>query len=252
MGIYDLYLDGELIYDIGQNISGVIVFSVNGTKGQEIVIRHSEALDGDNLYMQNLRSAKQEIHYIAKDGKQFYEPRFTYMGFRYIGIKGIEANDIKLKAMSLYSDLDVIGNFSCSDELLNKLQKNLVWSGKDNFVDIPTDCPQRDDGSIRESSMNHYAYGAVGDFFYRRICGLEPLSPGYERFQVKPMVGKKLTFAACTHESPYGKIDVKWEQKEDLYISVTVPVGTICDVVFPNGKKKTLSNGKYQILQNRI
>ena len=110
----------------------------------------------------------------------------------------------------------------------------------------------RDDGSIRESSMNHYAYGAVGDFFDRRICGLEPLSPGYERFQVKPMVGKKLTFAACTHESPYGKIDVKWEQKEDLYISVTVPVGTICDVVFPNGKKKTLSNGKYQISQNRI
>lgn len=527
--------EGELIYDIGQNISGVVSFSMNGTKGQEIVIRHSEALDGEKLYVQNLRSAKQEIRYIAKDGMQFYEPRFSYMGFRYIGVKGIEASNITLKATALYSDLDVIGSFFCSDELLNKLQKNLVWSGKDNFVDIPTDCPQRDerqgwtgdislfantacfnfrmdrflmkwlrdmkveqtkfgaipfviperkgitpkitnacwgdscilvpyalyrstgnkkvlkemypvmkkhlnnvgrwsalgvwkykspyifalpfqfgdwcapygnikdwlgkgpwvgtayycyackkmseialaldnledaykyklkatkiadafektflnkdgslkdefqtgyvlplyfemvdekkrkvmakqllklvkengghlntgftatpyilfaladngfeeeayellkktdhpswlyqvchgattiwetwdviqeDGSIKESSMNHYAYGAVGDFFYRRICGLEELSPGYERFQVKPMVGKGLTFAACTHESPYGTIEVKWEQKEELCIWVTVPVGTVCDVVFPNGNKKTLNNGKYKILQN--
>ena len=137
---------GELICDFGQNIAGVVSFRVQGAEGQEIVFRHAEALEHGQLYVQNLRSARQELRYICREGVQEYSPRFTNMGFRYVGIRGIRREDIlELQAMALYSDIGTAGSFHCSDENLNKLQRNLTWSGKDNFVDIPTDCPQRDE-----------------------------------------------------------------------------------------------------------
>lgn len=136
---------GELIADFGQNIAGVVSFSINAENGQEIVFRHAEALENGELYIQNLRSAKQQLRYICKDGLQSYSPRFTYMGFRYVGIRGIKRENIELKAIAVYSDLEDIGSFRCSNDDLNRLQSNLKWSGKDNFVDIPTDCPQRDE-----------------------------------------------------------------------------------------------------------
>ncbi|MGI6316782.1 MAG: family 78 glycoside hydrolase catalytic domain [Christensenellales bacterium] len=137
---------GELIADFGQNMAGVVSFIVNGKAGQEIVIRHTEALEKGELYAQNLRSAKQRLTYICRDGKQHWLPRFTYMGFRYIGISGIRREDIEqIEAIALYSDFRTVGTFRCSNEDLNRLQNNLVWSGKSNFVDIPTDCPQRDE-----------------------------------------------------------------------------------------------------------
>ena len=136
---------GELIADFGQNIAGVVSFRLSGKAGQEIVFRHAEALEHGELYVQNLRSAKQELRYICREGEQEYSPRFTYMGFRYVGVRGVRKEDIELKAIALYSDLETVGSFRCSNEDLNQLQSNLVWSGKDNFVDIPTDCPQRDE-----------------------------------------------------------------------------------------------------------
>ena len=137
--------DGELIVDFGQNIAGVVAMQIRGKEGQEIVIRHAEALEHGKLYVQNLRSAKQMVRYICRDGEQEYSPRFTYMGFRYIGIRGAKKEEIDVKAIAVYSALENIGSFRCSNEDLNQLQSNLVWSGKDNFVDIPTDCPQRDE-----------------------------------------------------------------------------------------------------------
>lgn len=136
---------GELICDFGQNIAGVISVKLTGAAGQKIVFRHGEALENGELYVQNLRSAKQTITYVCRDGEQEYSPHFTYMGFRYVGICGIEKEDLTIRAVALYSDLEQIGRFHCSNEDLNQLQRNLVWSGKDNFVDIPTDCPQRDE-----------------------------------------------------------------------------------------------------------
>ena len=524
---------GELIVDFGQNIAGVVDLILQGHEGQVITIRHAEALDKGELYVQNLRSAKQTLTYICKDGGQSYSPRFTYMGFRYIVISGIRQEDIEgVEAVALYSDFRTIGSFRCSNEDLNQLQSNLVWSGKDNFVDIPTDCPQRDerqgwtgdialfaptacfnfdmnaflrkwlldmkteqgllgsipfvipsrkgitpsittscwgdsctlvpwalymadgdestlremyptmkryladvrrwaamslpiygsphilklpfqfgdwcaptggirewfahgpcmgtayyahscelmakiarilgkaqdekhytalhekvkaafrrvftdghglmknefqsayvlalafdlekeenrpvmaerlwalirengghlatgfpstphllfaladhgyekeayellltdtdpswlyqvrhgattmweqwgsiqeDGSIRESSLNHYAYGAVGDFFYRRICGLEATEPGYRRFRVKPVIGGELTWAECAHESPYGKISVRWENKKGTFrLHVEVPAQTACEVILPNGEKTTTGGGVHE------
>ncbi len=532
---WDRAPSGELICDFGQNIAGIVSIKLHGHVGQEIVIRHAEALENGELYVQNLRSAKQEIRYICRDGEQEYSPRFTYMGFRYAGITGIRREDLEVKAVAVYSDLETVGSFHCSNEDLNQLQSNLVWSGKDNFVDIPTDCPQRDerqgwtgdialfastacfnfdmgrflykwlldmkseqgatgsipfvipsrrgvtpsittscwgdssilvpyalyrstgdteilrrqypvmkkhladvrrwaalsfpkykspyifqlmfqfgdwcapygsvpdwlkkgpwvgtayyanscrlmskiagvlgkekdskhyaaladkigeafrkvflegdgrlkeefqtgyvlplyfrladeqarrvmahrlwalieengvhlntgftatpyilfaladngyaeeayrlllqdtdpswlyqirhgattfweqwgavqeDGSIKEASLNHYAYGAVGDFFYRRICGLEPLEAGYRKFQVKPVPGGDLQFAECEHRCPFGIIRVRWELREEIFrLCVTVPVSTTCEVVMPNGERKTTGSGTYEFEQ---
>ena len=137
---------GELIANFGQNMSGVISFTVHGKAGQQIIIRHGEALEKGELYVQNLRSAKQTVTYTCRDGRQSWSPRFTCMGFQYVSISGIRREDIEcMEAVSLYSDLPIVGAFRCSNEDLNQLQHNLTWSGKSNFVDIPTDCNQRDE-----------------------------------------------------------------------------------------------------------
>ena len=135
------------IYDFGQNFAGVIYFEIeNATKGQEIIINHAEILDNNGeLNTKFLRSAKAEIKYICSDGKQHYSPTFTYMGFRYISVKGIDKDNIKIKAYVLSSDNLEIGNFNTDHKLLNRLNQNIYWSSLSNFMDIPTDCPQRDE-----------------------------------------------------------------------------------------------------------
>lgn len=136
----------ELIYDFGQNLAGAVRIKVNGKAGQKIIIRHAEVLTEDGgLNTTFLRSAKCRLEYTCKDGMQTYMPEFTYMGFRYAGVSGVDERDIEIESVALYSDIDTIGSFSCSDPLINRLQENIRWSGKSNFVDIPTDCPQRDE-----------------------------------------------------------------------------------------------------------
>lgn len=137
---------GERIYDFGQNFAGVISLKIHGAKdGQNIVIRHAEALEKGELWTVNLRSAKARAVYICREGEQEYRPRLTYMGFRYAGIRGIDEDQVEVRGIALYSDLEQIGSFSCSDGRLNRLFSNVMWSAKSNFVDIPTDCPQRDE-----------------------------------------------------------------------------------------------------------
>lgn len=137
---------GELVYDFGQNFAGVICAKIKGKSGQKIVFRHAEILKKDGSpNVDLLRTAKATATYICKDGEQTYSPRYTYMGFRYVGVNGIDESDVELTAFALYSDVRQIGSFTCSNELINRLQSNIVWSAKSNFVDIPTDCPQRDE-----------------------------------------------------------------------------------------------------------
>ncbi len=137
--------DGELVYDFGQNFAGVISARINGRHGQRIVIRHTEVLYEGKLFTRSLRTAKAEAVYICRDGEQAYSPRLTYMGFRYVGVSGVSAEDLALTAIVLHSDMETTGSFSCSNALLNRLNENIRWGGKSNFVDIPTDCPQRDE-----------------------------------------------------------------------------------------------------------
>ena len=135
-----------LVYDFGQNFAGVVRLKIRGKRGQKILVRHAEILNPDGtLNTAFLRTAKARIAYTCADGEQTYSPRFTYMGFRYAGVEGIGAEDIDVTAVALYSDLADNGGFSCSDEMLNQLQSNIRWGAKSNFVDIPTDCPQRDE-----------------------------------------------------------------------------------------------------------
>lgn len=140
---------GELVFDLGQNIVGWVQISLAGKAGSRITIQHAEVLDQEgNFYIENLRSAKAEDTYFFKaDGVEVYEPHFTFHGFRYIKISEYEG-EISLdniRGRVIHSDMGERGDFECSDSLVNKLQKNIQWGLRGNFLDIPTDCPQRDE-----------------------------------------------------------------------------------------------------------
>ena len=135
-----------IVYDFGQNFAGVVDLCLKAKEGQVITVRHAELLNPDGtLNTVFLRTAKATVTYICCQGEQQYSPRFTYMGFRYICIEGISQEDIQVTALVLYSALENNGEFECSSKKLNQLQSNIVWSARSNFMDIPTDCPQRDE-----------------------------------------------------------------------------------------------------------
>jgi alpha-L-rhamnosidase len=140
---------GERVIDFGQNISGWVRFTVQGKTGERVKIRHAEILDSEgNFYTENLRSAKQTIDYTLKgSGLETYSPYFTFQGFRYIAVDEYPGtiNKDSFEAVAIYSDMRPAGEFSCSNPKINQLISNVRWSMKDNFVDIPTDCPQRDE-----------------------------------------------------------------------------------------------------------
>ncbi|MCR5078686.1 MAG: glycoside hydrolase family 78 protein [Bacilli bacterium] len=139
--------DGTIVYDFGQNFAGVVEAHIlKAEKGRKISFRHAEVTKKDgSLNTDLLRTARAGVDYICKEGEQFYVPRMSYMGFRYIGVSGIKEEDIEIKARVRYSDMELTGGFECSDSRVNRLQQNIIWSSKSNFVEIPTDCPQRDE-----------------------------------------------------------------------------------------------------------
>lgn len=137
------------VYDFGQNLVGRVRLKIKGKAGTTITLKHGEMLNPDGtLYTANLRTAKQTDHYtLAGDGEEIWEPKFTFHGFRYaelIGYEGTPPRDL-LTAIVIHSDLPTSGHFECSDPLINQLQSNIRWGQKGNFVDLPTDCPQRDE-----------------------------------------------------------------------------------------------------------
>lgn len=168
--LYDI--NNKHIYDFKQNFAGIVHFKVkNVKKNQRIIVKHAEVLTNDgDLNTKLLRSAKAEIVYIC-EGKEIeeFEPTFTYMGFRYISIEGIELENIEVVAYALYSDLDQIGKFECSNNLINRLQQNIVWSSKSNFIDIPTDCPQRDERMGWTGDINVFTPTAYFNFDMTRF-----------------------------------------------------------------------------------
>ena len=140
---------GSLIVDMGQNMIGWVRLKVSGAKGTKVTLRHAEILDKEGeFYTANLRSAKCQLDYtLAGTGTEVYEPRFTFMGFRYVEVTGfpgtLTTDDIT--GVVVYSDMKPTGTYECSEPLLNQLQHNIVWGQKGNFLDVPTDCPQRDE-----------------------------------------------------------------------------------------------------------
>ena len=140
---------GEKVIDFGQNLVGWVVMKAKGNEGDKITLSHAEVLDkAGNFYTENLRAAKaQNIYVLSGVGLETFEPHFTWQGFRYLKIEGYpgEITADNFSAVTLYSDMKTTGEFTSSNALVNQLQHNIEWGQKGNFLDVPTDCPQRDE-----------------------------------------------------------------------------------------------------------
>ena len=139
---------GERVLDFGQNLTGQVRFRVKGRPGDQVYLRCFETLDAaGNAYFANLRQARAEVRYICRGGEAVYQEYFSFQGFRYIKVEAwpgaLDPADIT--ACVMHSDMAETGRFACSDPLLNQLQHNIEWGLRGNFLDIPTDCPQRDE-----------------------------------------------------------------------------------------------------------
>ena len=139
------------IFDLGQNIVGRVRLRIrNATPGQTIDLRYTEMLDADGKpYTLALRSARATDHYTTRGGEEeTYEPRFTFHGFRYVEVRDYPGRNPTIDDVTgivIHSDCEPAGEFECSDPLINQLQSNITWSQRGNVLDIPTDCPQRDE-----------------------------------------------------------------------------------------------------------
>ena len=141
---------GIWVVDMGQNITGREKMVVrNAPAGTEIYVKHGEMLKNDGtVYIDNLRGARAATQYIAAGGaEEIYEPLFTFYGFRYLEISGWPGGltEDQISCYVIHSDMERTGWFECSDPLLNKLYENAWWGHRDNYLDVPTDCPQRDE-----------------------------------------------------------------------------------------------------------
>lgn len=139
---------GETVIDFGQNMTGYVEFKIKGNKGERAVISHAEVLDAEgNFYRDNLRSAKAEAVFICDGKEHIHKPDYNFYGFRYIRLENWsdEVKKENFTAIVVHSDMKRTGYFECSDERVNKLFSNIIWGQKSNFLDVPTDCPQRDE-----------------------------------------------------------------------------------------------------------
>ena len=143
--------NGDWVFDLGQNMVGVVRLKIQGKRGQKIVLRHGEMLKGRedrSVYTANLRSALNTDTYILHgQGKQVLQPVFALHGFRYVQLSGLPGKATKemVTGVVCHSATAPTGEFSCSHAKLNQLQHNILWGQKGNFIEVPTDCPQRDE-----------------------------------------------------------------------------------------------------------
>ena len=138
----------ETVIDFGQNMTGYFEIELDAKKGERVSLSVAEVLDKDgNFYTENYRSAKAKFEYICCDGHQVYKPKLCFWGFRYIRVDEFpcEITESNIKAIVLHSDIKRTGYLDSSSPLLNKLFSNIIWGQKGNFLDVPTDCPQRDE-----------------------------------------------------------------------------------------------------------
>lgn len=138
---------GEIVLDMGQNMAGWLRCRVDEPRGIKLTLSYGEILQNDNFYNDNLRTAKAEYTYISNGRPAEIEPHFTYYGFRYIKLEGF-TRKIRLEDFTgcvVYSDLEDTGTIETTDPFVNRLFLNAKWGQKSNFLDVPTDCPQRDE-----------------------------------------------------------------------------------------------------------
>ncbi len=137
---------GETVLDIGQNMAGTFRLNVHEEKGTKIHLQFGEILQNKNFYRDNLRTAKAEYIWISDGKPHTLQPHFTFYGYQYVKIEGVtNLNKDDFSALAIYSDLPQIGHVNTANKLINQLIQNTIWSQKGNFLDVPTDCPQRDE-----------------------------------------------------------------------------------------------------------
>jgi len=140
---------GTYVFDLGQNFSGWARLKVNGQAGDEVTMIFAEMLKDDGTaYTINLRSARAVDTYVLKGGgEEVWEPRFTFHGFRYVQVTGLKEKPTAdtITGIVLYSDSPESSSFECSNPMVNKIQENIVWGQRSNYLEVPTDCPQRDE-----------------------------------------------------------------------------------------------------------
>lgn len=139
---------GAYTFDLGQNMVGWVRLKVNGRPGQKITVRHGEMLNADgSIYTANLRGAAAVDTYILRGGEQTLEPYFTFHGFQYVEVTGLTAKPTldAVTGIAVNSDIRRTGQFECSNPLVNRLFSNIIWGQKGNYLEVPTDCPQRDE-----------------------------------------------------------------------------------------------------------
>lgn len=172
---------GEVVVDFGQEITGYVEISVNAEKGGVVDLSFAEVMDKNgNFYTENYRSAKALYRYTCREGQQTYKPRLTFYGFRYIRVNAFPGGPEHVSpdaftAIAVYSDIKRTGSLRSSDPLLNRLIENIFWSQKDNFLDVPTDCPQRDERLGWTGDAQAFAKTAAYNFdtekFYTKWLG---------------------------------------------------------------------------------
>ena len=172
---------GETVLDFGQEITGYVQIHVDAAKGDVIDLSFGEMLDADgNFYNANYRSAKAQYHYTCRDGEQTWNPLLTFYGFRYVRVNEFPGGPQKafreaFTAIVVQSDMKRTGWIETSDPLVNRLVSNAVWSQKCNFLDVPTDCPQRDERLGWTGDAQVFAKTACYNFdteqFYEKWLG---------------------------------------------------------------------------------
>jgi alpha-L-rhamnosidase len=140
---------GIFVFDMGQNFAGVVRLKITAEPGRKITLRYAERLNPDGtIYTTNLRAARATDTYICSGrGEETWSPHFTFHGFQYVEVSGLNSppGEGTITGIALSSDTPVVGRFACSDSMLNQLAGNIYWTQRANFIDIPTDCPQRDE-----------------------------------------------------------------------------------------------------------
>ncbi|MBQ3015038.1 MAG: family 78 glycoside hydrolase catalytic domain, partial [Clostridia bacterium] len=140
---------GETVIDFGQEVTGYVEVRIKAARGARILLHHAEVLDKEgNFYTENLRHAKCEDLYICSGGEDVFKPSFSFQGFRYVRLSEFPTETVDLDAFCaivVHSDMKRTGYFRCGNEKINQLYHNVIWGQKGNYLDTPTDCPQRDE-----------------------------------------------------------------------------------------------------------
>ncbi|MBQ3141345.1 MAG: family 78 glycoside hydrolase catalytic domain [Clostridia bacterium] len=162
---------GETVLDFGQNLTGYVRFYANVPRGTELMLHHAEVLDAEgNFYTENYRKATNEIRYVSAGTPRWVQPTHSFQGFRYVRLTGFEkVNPADFVAVVVSSDMRRTGSFSCSDGMVNQLFDNIVWGQLGNFLDVPTDCPQRDERLGWTGDAQVFAHVATFNFDTRKF-----------------------------------------------------------------------------------